>query len=1141
MRITLFLLVTIFVQISFASDAQQITLHKGVIPFEQAMQEIQKQTNYEFIYTDEMLAGTRPVTLNFNNASLEQVLHECFRGQPLTYFIRKSMIVLQRKPVSQKQMPLLSKALPSDTVTIIRGVVTDEKGVTLPGVSVQAKGTSSMTTTNTEGEYVLKVPSSAKELIFKYVGMEPLTLVIGRRVQINVTLRASITTLNDVVVIGYGAVRRAEVTSAISSISEKDIKDLPVSSVEQAMQGKVSGVSISSNGGQPGGGISVKVRGITSVNGNDPLYVVDGVPLAFGSSTNYNAGGAAAAQTAQSALSAINPDDIASVDILKDASAQAIYGSRAANGVVIITTKHGKQGESKVTYDTYFGTQQLQKKLDMMNLSQFAQYENQTLQQIATVNATTYTPIPEYADPSILGPGTDWQEGLFQRGNMQNHQLAFSGGSDKATYYTSLNYFDQNGIVIGSGLKRYSLRINIDQHVNSWLKFGVSSTLTKSDQLVSLTNGSATPISIAVGNSPAAPIYLNGQFAPAIQVGGYQFGSNTNPLALASLQKVTAGFNKAVANIYGEANIAKGLTFRSQFGFDFSLNQNTFYQPQVYNGVIPIIPQSSINEDRGIGLFYNVSNYLNYNRTFGKHNVSLQAGQEAWVSTYNDLSGSRLNLNLNLESIAAGATTGQTSGGGKYQSAMASYFGRVGYVFDNRYSFNASLRRDGASNFGPNNRYGYFPAASAGWTVTNEKFASNWKNLNYLKLRLGVGEVGGVGNSGTAPYSARLFQQNGAFGPGSWPANVPNPFLKWEAVRTYNAGLDATLIDRKVELTVDVYKKITTDMILSSSLPSYTGIGTNYNDIQAPVVNAGQMTNTGVDISLTSYNVNTSNFSWKTTVIFSHYQNILNKLNSGSSVIYYSATDALNTSRIVTASMVGKPVGEFYGFVTDGIFRSANQILSSPDQGLAVTPKGTWVGDVKYKDISGPNGKPDGVIDSYDETVIGNPNPKFTYGLTNNFTYKGFDLNVFLQGNYGSKILNFTKLITEGEYNVYNNQLVDVLRNAYSPANPNGTLPRYNEWNENNRRLSDRFIEDGSYLRIQNVTLGYNFPKQLIKKAKLSAARLFISGQNLYTFTKYSGYDPELGSFNNNALYTNVDNGNYPNPRTFTIGANLTF
>ncbi|WP_242689266.1 TonB-dependent receptor [Pedobacter sp. SYSU D00535] len=1030
----------------------------------------------------------------------------------------------------------------SQTNRVVTGRVTDENGESLPGVTVNVKGTKVGTVTDINGKFTLTPPAGSKTLVVSFLGMNTKEVAITSGSEYTIQLTSNTTSLDEVVVIGYGAARRAEITSSIASVSEKDIKNTPVAGIDQAIQGKISGVTINTNGGQPGGGVSVRVRGVTSVNGNEPLYVIDGVPIGGAPGTNYNEGGAGAAQTTQSPLANINPADIASIDILKDASAQAIYGSRAANGVVIVTTKKGRVGESKISYDVFTGVSQVQRQLDMMNLRQFAQYENEVLEEIATVNENPYVPIPEYREPGVLGEGTNWQEALFQRGTTQQHQVAFSGGANKTTYYTSANYFNQSGVVIGSGIKRYAVRVNLDQQVKDWFKVGLNSTFTRSNQQVSLTNGSATPISVAVSNSPAAPIFVNGQFAPAVQIGGYNFGNNRNPIALASLRDIRNIQAKALASLYGEVQFNKNFSFRSQVGIDYSVNESNFFEPELTYGSTAIIPVSRINMSRGIASFWSITNYVSYNQTFNKHNVSAQLGQEAWESKWDGLSAGRRDLNLNFQSIGAGSTVGQETGGSLSEQAMASYFGRAGYTYDNKYSLNVSLRRDGTSYFGPDNKYGYFPAVSVGWTVTNEKFADNLNVLNYLKLRLGAGAVGrGVTNYSNA-YTAGLRQQTGAFGAGSWPSNVPNPALKWESVNTYNAAVDATLFNKKLELTVDVYRKLTTDMLLPSSLPAYTGIGTAWDDIQSPITNAGKMENTGIDVSATSYNIQKSAFTWRTSFNITHYKNVLKELNAGTSAITIAATDALNADRIVTRTVVGQPVGQFYGYIADGLYRSEEDIDNSAKNPLITKgPKGIWIGDVKYRDISGPEGSPDGKIDSYDVTAIGNPNPKFTFGLTNNFTFKNFDLSFFLQGSYGADILNFTRLLTEGSYNVYHNQSVDVFNNRYSPSNPAGTLPRYNQWHGDNVALSSRFVEDGSYLRIQNVTLGYNLPKSLISKAKISNARVFVLGQNLYTFTKYTGLDPELGSYNNNALMSNVDNGNYPNPRTFTIGANIIF
>ena len=1021
----------------------------------------------------------------------------------------------------------------AQTSRVISGTVYDDGGGTLPGVGVAIKGTRTAVSTNADGKYVITLPATATTLVFSYIGTTPQEVAVGSSATLNVTLRSSATNLEDVVVIGYGTAKRSEVTSAISSISAKDIRDLPVSGVDQALQGKLSGVSVTTNGGQPGGGVSVRVRGITSVNGNEPLYVIDGVPMQTSRNTiSQDQLGGMGGQTTQSPLASLNASDILSIDVLKDASAQAIYGSQAANGVVIVTTKRGQVGEGKITYEGYYGVQEVQKKLDIMDLSQFAQYNNEIMREIALTNGNdTYFTIGEFQNPSILGRGTDWQDEVFRRGKMQNHQLSFSGGHDKTTYYTSLNYFDQEGTILGSDFNRLSLRFNIDQQVKSWFKLGLSSNLTRSNQRISLTNGSDAIVTIATANSPASPVYNeNGGYATTVAVGGYNFGNVRNPIALALAREVRNVQSKGYGNLYGELSITKNLNFRSELNFDYTVGDNSAFQPYIDN----ILTPSRLVEQRSSNVYYGVRNMINYNQTFGKHQVSALIGHEIQVGEYDQLDAARQNLTQNIPAIGAGSEAGQSLGSYLGDFAMESFFGRAGYTYNDRYALNVSIRRDGSSAFGPDNRIGYFPAASIGWTVTNEEFAKDLKFLSYMKVRAGAGSVGNQNSPTANAYVTRVrLVSTAPFGQGGIPQNVGNPALAWESVITYNGGVDLGFFNRKLEMTVDVYKKETSDMILASSLPVFTGIGTEYNDIQAPVVNAGNMVNKGFDIGLTSYNMSTKDFDWKTNVVFSKYKNTLNSLNSETSTIlrYVEYGNAV----LLTRTVPGRSVGGFYGFVQDGLFRSMDELNNSADHGLAISPTGTWLGDIRYKDLNA-----DGKIDDQDLTYIGDPNPDFTYGMTNTFRYKNIDLSVFLQGSYGNDVLNYTRRTTEALNNVYNNQL-NTVTDRYTDINTGGSLPRYNQWHNNNIRVSDRYVEDGSYLRIQNVTLGYNVPTKLLSRAKISNARLFVSGQNLHTFTKYTGYDPELGAFNGGATFFNIDNGNYPNPRTFTFGANITF
>jgi TonB-dependent starch-binding outer membrane protein SusC len=1015
----------------------------------------------------------------------------------------------------------------------ITGTVTDEHQTPLPRATVSVKGAKVATITDANGRFTINVPANGKTLLVSFIGMQQQEVAIGDKTVVAVSLSPSSSTMSDVVVIGYGTRRRAEVTSSIASVNTKELKDMPVAGIDQALQGKIAGVTVTNNSGQPGGGVSVRVRGITSVNNNEPLYVIDGVPISAtdANSIAFNMLGGGGGQTGNSVLASLNPNDIESIDVLKDASAQAIYGSQAANGVIIINTKRGKAGEGKFNYDVYYGKQLVPKTLDMMNLREFARYQNEV------ASLTGITPSAEFENPDVLGEGTDWQEAIFQHGTVQNHQLSFSGGQNKTNYYFSGNYFNQTGIIIGSAFKRYSFRFNLDQQVKTWLRAGIAANATKSNQKLTLADEHDGTVTQALLQSPLIPVRNldNSWGGPGTQVGGITYYQD-NPVAKSALRDVFSDKSKVFGSIYAEVSLGKYINVRNEFAFDFNLTQNTAYQRQGMIGNTPA--QSHLLEARNNSIYYVIRNYANYNQTFGKvHNVSATLGHEAQTSRYDYINGERYNLAANeLVAINAGEAANQTLTGGKGHWAMESYFARLGYTFSNRYSLNLSYRADASSVFGPNNKWGYFPAGSVGWTVTNEKFAENLPLINYLKLRFGIGAVGNQNAPSGAPsppYTANVRLTTNGFGAGNFPRNIANPDLKWESVVTQNAGIDLSILNKRLDITVDVYKKVTKDMLLFSSAPRFTGIGPDWNDVLAPIVNAGQMTNKGIDVSLTSYNINKKDLTWKTTVIFSHYKNRLDKLINESSSINGSV---VYSTIQLTRTVQGQPVGSYYGLVTNGIFRTDKDLASSlPQFNLQVAQNGTWLGDVRFADLNN-----DGKIDDKDQTFIGSPHPKFTYGFTNSVQYKGFDASIFLQGSYGAKIFNYLRRGLEGLENVFQNQMATI-NDRYSANNPNGTLPRFTTNNKNNTAVSDRWVEDGSYLRIQNISIGYNFPKNLIRKAYMTNLRVYLSCQNIYTFTNYSGYDPEIGSFNRGIALMNVDNGHYPNPRSFTIGANVEF
>jgi TonB-linked SusC/RagA family outer membrane protein len=1007
----------------------------------------------------------------------------------------------------------------------ITGVVSDEKGNTLPGATVTAKGTTTAVKTDVNGKFAIEVPVKTKSLLVTFIGMQQEEVGIGRSGSVTVTLRSLATVLQDVVVIGYGTQRRANVSSAISSVKAKDLKDLPVAGIDQAIQGKVAGVTVDNNGGQPGGGVSIKVRGITTINGNDPLIVIDGVPFYENTrqSSGYAGLGGANGQTGNSVMATLNPNDIESVDILKDASAQAIYGSRAANGVILITTKKGKSGDGKINYDVYLGQSQIYKKLDLMDLQQFAIYQNQ----IAT------TPTGEFADPSKLGRGTDWQDAMFKNGLVQNHQLSFSGGSDKTVYYLSMNYFKQEGTLIGSDFTRYTTRFNLDHQIKSWMKVGVSSNASKTIQHVALSDAAPGAIWDMAILNPLVPVKnLDGSWGGGANnfIPGVQSENIDNPVANTELRKSRVNTMSFFGNIYAEIKFLKNFSLKNEISYYYGPYDNVAYQLAGNVGTRQLSSQYS--DYRSTYGQWTLRNYLNYNWYKGKHGVSATAGHEAQYNYSQSIRGKKINLANNLLDLNAGSSDQTTweLGGGKGDGALESYFARASYTYDNRYSLTASLRSDRSSNFGLNNPVGYFPGASFAWTVTNEKFAQQYKNIvNNLKLRVGYGAVGNF----SIPYRAGVGFWPGpvGFGTSSYLNGILNPDLTWEKVITTNVGLDATILNGLVDFSVDVYEKSTASMIFIGTGPRLLGVGDNWDDLKGPVINTGKMTNKGVDISITSNNIKTKDLTWKTTLIFSKYTNVLDKLAGAGSAIYGKV---FYDQYLLTKTVPGAPIGSFFGYVTDGLFRDQKDLTNSlPQFGYPVDQDHTWLGDVRFKDING-----DGKITEADQTNIGSPLPKFTYGLTNTVNYKDFDLTVFVQGSQGAKIYNFLRWRLEKMDNTYSNQLTSVL-DRYTATNTGGSLPRYKVGQVNNVAVSDRYIEDGSYLRIKNIAVGYRIPANILKRAKIANARIYVSIQNLATITKYTGMDPEIGAYNNDIRLINVDQGHYPNPRSFTAGINI--
>lgn len=1040
---------------------------------------------------------------------------------------------------------------------VVTGTITDQEGIPMPGVNVVIKGTTLGTTTNVNGQYSLEATEDAL-LVVSFIGYTTQEIRVGTQDRIDIKLVEDIATLQEVVVVGYGVQKKSDLTGAIGQVSEDKLKQSIVTNIDQALQGRIAGVQITNNSGAPGGAVSIRIRGNSSITGsNEPLYVIDGIQFQGDGNTvaGFDWAGGANGQNRVNPLSTINPNDIVSIEVLKDASASAIYGSRGANGVVLITTRRGKAGQANITYDGYYGVQTLPRKIDMMNLREYAEYQVQVANEVDGINLNE-----RYLDPTILGPGTDWQDAVFDAAPMQSHQLSVSGGNEASTYAISGGYFKQDGIIIGSGFDRYSIRANLDNKVNSWFKLGTSIGFTKTDETITLNDGGDGVISQALVTPPDVPVRdIDGNLAGPTQ-GTAELGSN--PVGLALLRNNVLGRQRLMANVYAEIKLpVDGLVFRTEIGMDNNHSLNRAFIPTYQWGVLTN-SLSRLRQREENNFYWILKNYLTYDlKLEGGHSFVAMAGTEAQKSQWEGSEVTKLNLATNsLPVLSQGDQQGSTIGGWKDASSLASYFGRVNYNFNERYLLTFTVRADGSSKFGPNNRWGVFPSASFKWRVMNEAFMPQGDVLTDFNIRLGYGQVGNQAIPNYA-FGSALNTVNTAFGTGYRSARISNPDLKWEATVQRNIGLDLSLWNGRADVTLDLYQKDTRDMLLEIPIPNYLG---GQGGPSSPYVNTGKMENKGIELGVNTINIDNDGFKWSTDITFTLNRNKVISLerNFTRNLYWYSEFQT------ATNTVEGLPIGSFYGYETEGLFQNQEDILSHAvqvkedgsesgerPQGVNYMHQrdGVWVGDVKFKDQNG-----DGVINTADQVFLGNAQPKFSYGFNNRFNYKDLELSVFLTGVYGGEILNYSRVRIEGQISPFNNQaqtvadrarieLIDPEGSRTDPANvvlanPDAKVPRFatNDVNRNNR-MSDRFLEDGTYLRIQNVTLAYNIPNSISRKVAIQRARVYVNVQNLYTFTKYTGYDPEIGAFNQGPLLQNVDMGRYPQPRIFTVGGSLTF
>lgn len=990
--------------------------------------------------------------------------------------------------------------------TKISGKVTDQKGLSLPGTSVLIKGTSIGAQTDIDGNYVINSNTKTGTLIFTFVGFTTTEVAINSRANINVTLKEDAQTLNEVVVVGYGSQKKSELTGAVASIDASQLTKNSAASIDNALQGKVAGVSVSVNNATPGGGVSVRIRGAGGINNSEPLYVVDGVIFAANGNEN------------SSPLSFINPQDIKSISILKDAASAAIYGARAANGVILITTKRGK-GKSTVNVNMSYGSQSIVKTNQMMDASTYASFIN-----TANQNAGLTAP---FANPSSFGVGTNWTKVISRSASISDKNVSFSGGDENGNYFLSVGSFNQEGVVIGTDFQRISIRTNADKKITDKLSVGTSISLTRTKQnsFGSARGSNGNPIYEAGQFYPTIPVYdANGDYAPTPANGFYK--PYANPLFLVNIPQTPPVVKSLQSNLYLEYKLLKNLSFKTSASYIFG---NTLDEDfgRIYNlGAASEIRQLASKFQSSNSTLL-VENILNYKFVNEKHNVSVLLGQSA-----QEYSG---------ESLFA---TGYYNDGGHkiidqtannflltndiQESSLSSYFGRLNYGYKGKYLMTANFRYDGSSKFGINNKWGFFPSVSGAWNISEENFFPKNGVLNSLKLRSGWGKVGSeeIGNYATTSAIGSIYgygfgNTSGSLATGSAANSIANPDLKWETVTQFSAGFDASFFDNKLTLTAEYYKKENTDILLSVPQSAVTGLSNGLN--QGSIVqNIAAINNSGIELSV-NYSSKIGKFTYDLGANLTTINNKVIKLGPGGKLFNYNFKGDNQT-----LTQVGGELGQFYGFVADGLFQSQAEIAAHPLQNANTAP-----GDIRFKNLDGNN-----VIDNNDKTVIGSPIPDFVYGFNFNFGYDKFDLSIQATGSYGNDILNLSK-----------NDLIDNTTSEnklnfspWSPTNTGSLYPRANVQDPNkNNRPSSYYVEDGSYLKIKVMQLGYTLDANLLKKIKMSNLRVYTSVQNPFVFTKYSGLDPEVGNAGGSNLSAGIDHFVYPVQRTISLGLNASF
>jgi len=1092
-----------------------------------ALTDIAQKADLHLSYGDNRVPLQKKITLQLSDVTINKALWQVLEGTGLRFAVspNKHLVLMERNDQNEVAAQSLKET--------VSGTVTDaQSGETLPGVNIIVKGTTTGTSTGSDGHYQLNVSSLQDTLVFSFIGYQRRVIPINGRTTINIALKLQTISGEEMVVVGYGTQKKKNLTGSISSVSSDQLQNTPVTRLDAALEGRTSGVRVTSSSGAPGSASTVRVRGTTSINNSNPLYIVDGVPIDNGG------------------ISYLNPDDIESIQVLKDAASAAIYGTRAANGVVLVTTKSGSEGQIQVHYSTYGGIQEPAKKLDLLNATQYATLRNES--SVAAGNGMIFP------DPQKFGEGTDWQSKIFNnQAGILSQNLSFSGGSDKATYFASLGYYDQEGIVASpiSHDKKMTFRLNTTLHATNWLTFGEKLGYTYERTRGSLNTNSefGGPLSSAINLDPITPAVItdpnvansspysnhpvlrNDQGQP-YGISKYVGQEMSNPKAYIQTQLGNFGYShNIVGNLFAEIQPTQSLEIRTEIGLKPAFWGRESFTPIYYlTSYTNNTGNNSYFRASNQGLIWNWDNTIQYARDFGDHHVKFLVGTSVQSNTASGVNGTYQAIpvnNFDNASMNFSVPTDQRIAGG-YENqpyGLNSYFGRINYSYKDKYLLTGVLRVDGSSRFGSDNRYGEFPSLSVGWVPSLENFWPENDVLRYLKIRASYGINGNDKSLGDFQYESTVSGgRNYVFGPGSIytgsSPNAPaNPDLKWEKTSQLDLGFDARFFNSNFTVTFDYYNKKTTGMLLQVQIPGYVGATGN------PYGNVASLTDQGAELEL-GYQQQLGQFSLDINANTSYNQNTITDIGNND---FLTGATFQSSAYEISRTQVGHPIGAFYGFKTRGIFQTQNEINNYVDKNGNMIQPNAQPGDFKWADISGPNGKPDGKITSDDRTFIGNPTPPWTFGLNASVAWQNFDFSIFGQGVYGNKIFQGLRRldITSANYTT------DALNRWTGPGTSN-TYPRLSDDDPNNNftNPSEFYLSDGSYFRIKTIQLGYSLPVTLTNNLGIQKARFYVMSHNLLTFTKYSGYDPEIGG----SSYS-IDRGVYPQARSFMLGLDLKF